>query len=550
MDVVLVGLPGSGKTAVGRRLARRHDAEFVDLDARIEADAGMSVAEIFAAEGETGFRRRERKAISELGPPDPAASIGRVVAPGGGAVMDPRNRWRLYRGRRVVWLDGRPEVIAQRLRRSPNVRPLVAGRDPIGAIRALAGQRERFYAPGRRVPGMAELPAVVDAVEAIAAADLAAGTTLLVGETRIGRLVVGSGNAGSALVEALGRLGARRALVVTEPLVWAAVGSRLGRAVEQVGMPLATVVLPTGEEAKRLAVIEEAATQLAGLRAERGEPIVAVGGGAVGDAAGFLAATWLRGVPLVHVPTTLVAQVDSSIGGKTAIDLPAGKNLVGAFHQPTDVVIDVDLLRSLPGRESRAALGEAVKMGLLGDERLLELLETRGPAIAIGKDEAFEDGSVAELVERCAWAKVEVVVADEHETGDARIRLNLGHSVGHAIEAADGYVTIRHGEAVGYGLRAAARIGHALDITPAGRRDRAERLLDRLGLGIDPLPYPAASVIDALTHDKKHRGGRLRWVLPTADGSTVSDDVPGDLIERIVGEVLAGRTATTSVTGR
>src|SRR4029453_16294753 len=152
-------------------------------------------------------------------------------------------------------------------------------------------------------------------------------------------------------------------------------------------------------------------------RVERAEPIVAIGGGALGDAAGFLAATYLRGVPLVHVPTTLVAQIDSSIGGKTGVDLPEGKNLVGAFHQPEAMIIDVALLATLPERERRAALGEAVKMAVLGDELLFALLETDGEAIARGDEAAFEGGAVAELVERAAWAKVEVVTEDEREHG-------------------------------------------------------------------------------------------------------------------------------------
>src|SRR5439155_26035624 len=207
------------------------------------------------------------------------------------------------------------------------------------------------------------------------------------------------------------------------------------------GWPVERILLPSAEEAKRLAVIEEAAGSLAALRAERGEPLVAIGGGALGDAAGFLAATWLRGVPLVQVPTTLVAQIDSSIGGKTGVDLPAGKNLVGAFHPPAAIVIDIALLRSLPERQRRAALGEAAEMAGLGDERLFALLERDGAAIARGDPETFDDGAVAELVERTAWAKVVVVDVDEKEHGaaDGRITLNLGHSLGHAVEAAGGF---------------------------------------------------------------------------------------------------------------
>jgi len=299
-------------------------------------------------------------------------------------------------------------------------------------------------------------------------------------------------------------------------------------------------MLPQGEDAKRLSVIEDAAGQLAALRAERREPLVAVGGGALGDAAGFLAASWLRGVPIVQVPTTLVAQIDSSIGGKTGVDLGAGKNLVGAFHAPSAVVIDVAFLRTLPERQRRAALGEAVKMAVLGDERLFELLEADGDAIARGDAGAFERGAVAELVERAAWAKVLVTDADEREAGaaDGRITLNLGHSLGHAVEAAAGFGELLHGEAVAHGLRGAVRIGRELGETPADRGERIERLLTALGLATEVLPYPLSTVLDALGADKKHASGSLRWVLPTATGSVVREDVPSELVERIAASLL------------
>jgi 3-dehydroquinate synthase len=301
------------------------------------------------------------------------------------------------------------------------------------------------------------------------------------------------------------------------------------------------VLLPQGEPAKRLSIVEAAASELARLRVERGEPIVAVGGGALGDTAGFLAATYLRGIPFVQVPTTLVAQIDSAIGGKTGVDLPEGKNLVGAFHQPAAIVVDTTLLRTLPERERRAALGEAVKMAALGDDRLFDLLETHGEAVARGAAAAFDGGAVAELVERAAWAKVEVVLADEREAGAAagRIALNLGHSLGHAVEAAAGFRDLLHGEAVAYGLRAACRIGVEVGVTPPGRADRIARLLDGLGLATTPLPYPLGSVLRHLAADKKHLGGHLRWVLPTADGYQVRSDVPDAVVEAAASAVLA-----------
>jgi shikimate kinase / 3-dehydroquinate synthase len=542
MDVILVGLPGSGKSAVGRRLAHRHGATFVDLDESIEKAAGQTIPEIFAERGEAAFRALERQAVADLGPADTGPGVRTVVATGGGAVVDPRNRWLLYRGRVPVWLDVRPEVLAQRLRRSPNVRPLIVGRDPMGAIRDLGRDRDRFYTAAHRVNGVAELATIVERVDELVArgARDAGATVLLRGHSLGGDLVIGEGIAGAVVSDVLRGLRARRAILVSEPGAWGSVGADIGTALAGEGWTVETVFLPQGESAKRLSVVEDAAGQLARLRAERGEPLVAIGGGALGDAAGFLAASWLRGVPFLQVPTTLVAQIDSSIGGKTGVDLPAGKNLVGAFHPPAAVVIDIGTLRSLPERQRRAALGEAVKMAALGDEQLFALLERDGSAIARGDETAFADGAVAELVERTAWAKVAVVDADEREQGaaDGRITLNLGHSLGHAVEAAGGFGELLHGEAVAHGLRGAVRIGRALDVTPASRAERIERLLTRLGLATDPLPYPISTVLGALAADKKHADGALRWVLPTADGSVVRSDVPADVVERAAASLL------------
>jgi shikimate kinase/3-dehydroquinate synthase len=557
VELVVVGLPGSGKTAIGRRVASRHGAAFVDLDEEIEAAAGARVPEIFASEGEAGFRARERAAIEGLGAPDGSNRLARVIAPGGGAIVDPRNRWRLFRGRRVVWLDVRPEVVAQRLRRSPNVRPLVTGRDPMGAVRDLAAARGRFYAAGTRVPGVAEMATVVAAVDELASAGAGAeagggtgagaGTVLLRAETKIGQIVIGDGILSRELDAALRTLGARRAILISEPGAWAAQGERVAPELAALGWPVERVLLPQGEDAKRLAVIEAAAEHLAALRVERAEPLIALGGGALGDAAGFLAATYLRGVPFIQAPTTLVAQLDSSIGGKTGVDLAAGKNLVGAFHQPAAIVIDTAVLATLDVRQRRAALGEAVKMAALGDERLLVTLESEGVAIAVGDRSATDSGALAEVVERAAWAKVETVLADEREAG-GRIALNLGHSLGHAIEAAAGFRDLLHGEAVAYGLRAAIRIGLDRDVTPPARAERIERLLDRLELGVAPLGLDIDTVLGHLGADKKHADGALRWVLPTAEGHVIDSGVPGDLVRRVAAGILDGRSLAASTT--
>ena len=401
---------------------------------------------------------------------------------------------------------------------------------------------------------MAPIGAVIEAIESILDRPRPSGTRLLDAQTAIGRIVLGEGIAPEVLIEQLVRMGARRALVVSEPGAWRHVGTAIGTALEAAGMPLEFVGFPDGEAAKRLSLIEHAASALAELRVERSEPLVAVGGGALGDSAGFLAATYLRGIPIIHVPTTLVAQLDSSIGGKTAVDLQEGKNLVGAFHQPAAVIADVSYLRTLPERQRRAALGEAVKMAAIGDERLFELLEAAGDGIAVGTDEAFADGAVAEVVEWAAWAKVETVLADEREQGGSaraagtagttgtspagRLALNLGHSLGHAIEAAGGFETLLHGEAVAFGLRAACRIGQDLGVTPAARAERIGRLLDALGLGVGRLPLSASVVRQHLATDKKHARGQLRWVLPTGDGVVVRSDVPDEVVDAAIRALL------------
>ncbi len=424
-------------------------------------------------------------------------------------------------------------------------RPLLNGRDPVAAMRGLATARAAFYEPALRVNAIVGLGGIIETLERHLDDPIPDGTLLLRATTALGRYELGDGTAASGLEAELARLEARRAILVSEPRAWEVAGAALAVALDAAGIPTERILLPRGEDAKRLGVVEDAARELARLRAERTDPIVAIGGGALGDAAGFLAATWLRGVPLIHVPTTLVAQLDSSIGGKAAVDLPEGKNLVGAFHQPVANVTDVRLLRTLDPRELRAALGEAVKMGTLGDERLLELIDADGPGLAAGDPTIFASGAMAELVERCALAKIEVVSADEREQG-GRISLNLGHSLAHAIETVAGFGGILHGEAVAYGLRAALRVGASVGATPPERAARVEALLDRVDLGRAPLPYPLGAVLDAIATDKKHHGGRLRWVLATAGGWTVRADITDDVVADAARSVLAGAPAAAS----
>jgi shikimate kinase / 3-dehydroquinate synthase len=542
MDLVLVGLSGSGKSAVGRRLAHRHGAAFIDLDESVERLVGRPIATIFATEGEAGFRRHEREAVLNLGPADPDPELRRVIATGGGAVIDPRNRWLLYRGRFPVWLDGAPEILASRLGRSANVRPLIAGSHPLETLRRQSAERRRFYAPALQLSGTASVEGIVKAVESRIGDGSASAVTLLRADTPIGRIEIGQGIAATAVAAALTRGEARRAILLSEPKAWSLAGAGIAARLEAEGWPVECVMMPRGEAAKRLSVVEETCRALARLRVDRGETLVAIGGGALTDAAGFVAATYLRGVPVVQVPTTLVGQIDAALGGKTAVDLPEGKNLVGAFHQPAAFIADVSLLATLPPRQRRAALGEVVKMAVVGDERLMELVEEEGEAFVRGSNAPFESGAVAEMVERCAWAKVEVVVADERESG-RRMTLNLGHTIGHGVEAAAGYRAILHGEAVAYGLRGALAIARVMEMTSAARAARVDALLDRLGLAAARPDVSAEAVREHIAADKKHARGRLSWVLPTETGVAIRSDVPPEAVDAGLAAALRLPTA-------
>ena len=541
MDLVLVGLSGSGKSSLGRRLAEARGAAFIDLDALIEARAGRSIPAIFAESGEAGFRALEAHEIATLPTPSGRPELERVIAAGGGAVIAPRNRWRLFRDRRAVWLDAPPLELARRLAGSREPRPLLADGDGADRLAALLLQRSRFYAAAERVDASGPAAAALAALEGQLAMGAPEGTRLLDARTSLGRLILGEGIAAAALLEVLAELGVARCTVVSEPVAARHHGERLAARLAAAGIEVATLRLPSGERAKRFSTVEGAARALARGRHERREPIIAVGGGALGDAAGFVAATYLRGVPLIQVPTTLLAQIDSSLGGKTAIDLPEGKNLVGAFHQPAAVVLDTACLESLPRRQIRAALGEAVKMAALGDEALFGLLEAEGPAIARGSRRARASGALAELIERAAWAKVEVVSADERETQDGgRLALNLGHSFAHAIEAAAEYRGILHGEAVAHGLRGALTVGEVLGVTPSRWADRTRRLLACLGLGRERLELDGDAVLGHLGSDKKVAAGRLRWVLATGSGIVVRRDVPEAAVRAGLSAALEG----------
>jgi 3-dehydroquinate synthase len=321
---------------------------------------------------------------------------------------------------------------------------------------------------------------------------------------------------------------ATRVALVTNGTVKALYGERVTAALHRAGLAVHCITVPDGEDAKTLDTLGALYHRFAAIPLNRDDVVVALGGGVVGDLAGFAAATWNRGVAVVQAPTTLLAQVDAAIGGKTGINLPEGKNLVGAFHQPIAVVADTGTLRTLPQRERRAGLGEVAKYGFIADPRVLELLESR-PADAVAGDPAL----LADVVVRAAAVKGRVVAADERDSGQ-RALLNYGHTVGHAIEALFGYTTYRHGEAVGLGMVFAARLGERLGVSEQGLADRTVALLAGLGLPTGAVRLDPAAVWDVLARDKKARAG-VRFVLCRRPGDAfVAEQPPRPVVDAVL----------------
>ena len=318
-----------------------------------------------------------------------------------------------------------------------------------------------------------------------------------------------------------------RAFVVTNPVVERRHGAALRDGLR--GLPCETVVVPAGERQKCLRRASRLYDGLLARGADRRCGVIAFGGGVIGDLAGFVAATYMRGIAYIQIPTTLLAQVDSSVGGKVAVDHPKAKNLIGAFYQPRLVLADPGVLRSLPAREYRAGLAEVVKHGLIADAELFGWLERNcGPLRRRDPD------AISHVVRRSCEIKAEVVRRDERESGQRAI-LNFGHTVGHALETLTGYRTLRHGEAVAIGMVAASRLAQALGRFPMAEADRLERLLKTLSLPVRIPPVPADDVLRAMRSDKKAVGGAPRFVLPRAIGSVaIGAEVRPEEIARVL----------------
>jgi 3-dehydroquinate synthase len=355
-------------------------------------------------------------------------------------------------------------------------------------------------------------------------------------DIRIGSNVVGS--VGEAMRAALGG-GLESVVVVSNSTVWRRYGDAIDAALRGAHLKPHLFLMGDGERFKTLRTAERLWDFCIERRIERGAAFLAVGGGVVGDLTGFAAATYLRGVPYVQFPTTLLAQIDSSVGGKTAVNRPLGKNLVGAFHQPALVVIDVATLRTLPRREWNAGWHEAIKYGVIRSASLFETLERALPFSA--PDAASPEGAafLIRVIAECCRIKAAVVANDEREAGERRI-LNFGHTVGHALEAVTGYRVFRHGEAVGVGMIAACEIAVALNVLPAADAERVAAAVHNVGRLPSARDIAPDAVLEAMTRDKKATGGKIRFILPRGVGDVGEYPAPdADVIRRAVVRALA-----------
>jgi shikimate kinase/3-dehydroquinate synthase len=482
--LVFIGFMGAGKTSAARAAAHALGVESADADHELERRLGMSIDAYFAAHGEAAFRAEEERLVGAWldDPPAPVLSLG------GGAILSARVREALRR-HTVVLLDVDADTAWRRVAHK-RTRPLA--RDA-GRFAALHAERAPLYAAlaDAILPdaGRDAIRRAVPALLGLAAAP--PGTKLLWAVAASGEypVLVGEGLLGGGWWPLPGRR-----FLITDETVGALYASGLGEVA-------ADVRIPPGEEAKTLAELERVLRALAVAGMAHDDHVVALGGGVVGDLAGFAAAVYQRGVRVVQVPTTLVAQVDSAYGGKTGVDLPEGKNYAGAYHQPSAVLADPSALRTLPPEELAAGWAEVVKTALIAGGELWE--RVRSGAARPDRD----------IVLACARAKLDVVAADERDGGRRQI-LNLGHTVGHAIESVTGYRRYRHGEAVALGLLAALRLSGLPDL-----RDEVAGLLAEAGLPTTLAPeVDVDAVVAATARDKKRRGGRVGFVLVEAPG--------------------------------
>ncbi len=500
--IFLYGPSGSGKSTVGRLLSEALQVPFLDLDAEIERHAARPIPDIFATQGEAAFRRMERERLFAW--LDEHADG--VVALGGGALLQPAVHARVTGAGQVVLLTAPAETLAERLladREHP--RPLLAG-GLRARLKALLAERAAHYSTFPFQLNTEGRPPAEIAWEI---------------QVRLGRFHVqgmGGGydvriqpNSIPTLGNLLRRLGLHDPVaIIADEQVADFYAARVEEALQQAGFHTLTIPFPPGEAHKTLTTVTYLWTALLQNGLDRRSTVVALGGGVTTDLAGFAAATFMRGIPWVAVPTSLLAMVDASLGGKTGFDLPQGKNLIGAFHPPRLVLADPDVLHTLPAVEFRSGMAEVVKHGVIGDPLLFA--RCRQPF------DRHDRAALTDLIRRAAAVKVQIIQQDPYEQTGRRAALNLGHTVGHGVEAASDY-RLRHGEAVAIGLVAEARLAEAIGLAEDGLHRPIAEALAALRLPTElPADLDRRALIRAMQQDKKRRAGELRFALPVRIG--------------------------------
>jgi shikimate kinase/3-dehydroquinate synthase len=551
-NLIVTGFSGTGKSLVAREVARRLCWDFVDTDDEIVKQAGKPIAQIFGQEGEGRFRRLERQAIREA-----CRRRQTIIAIGGGAIVDPQNYELLARNGIIVCLEARPETIYERLfheaASSPGteVRPLLTADNPLERVRQLKTSRQAYYAKADWTIHTDSL-SIDDVGEEVIRAWrlLRRYAPCNDGDKDIACVVETATESYPVFVGRglLGKLGKKmkqvglsgRATIISDENVFSHYGGKVEGVLEDAGFAVNSFVVPPGEETKSMDSASEIYDFLVEHRAERDDIIVALGGGMVGDLAGFVAATFVRGMSWLQVPTSLMAMVDASIGGKVGVNHPEGKNLIGAFYQPGLVVADPRTLETLPGRELTSGWAEVIKYGLILDREFFEFLETN-----VSRLTELEPQLVTRAIARSAALKGQVVSLDEKEREGKRTILNYGHTIGHGLEAAGKYKQFLHGEAVAIGMVGAARLSQRLGLLPSSAVERQQVLLHKFGLPTSlrrkrgNLKVSIASITRAMELDKKVKEKAIRWVLLQDIGKTViRSDVPQRDVVAVLRELL------------
>jgi shikimate kinase/3-dehydroquinate synthase len=528
--IILVGMMGAGKTTVGKLLAKQLGKTFIDSDEEIQRRTGVTIPHIFDVEGEAGFRARESGVIQELLKQDNI-----VLATGGGAIISAQNRAMMKQNGLVVYLKSSVHDLWQRTRHDHN-RPLLQTENPRAKLQELHDQRDPLYMEAADVvihTGKQSVQILLERLQhKLEELEHMTGNensmqTLNVGlAERSYPIHIGSGLL-SRIELLLPHIPQKRTVIVSNTTVAPLYLEQLTEGLRSGGVEVQSIILPDGEQYKSGESLNTIYDALLSARSERGTPLIALGGGVIGDITGYAAATYLRGVPFIQIPTTLLSQVDSSVGGKTGINHPLGKNMIGAFYQPRVVLADTTTLDTLPDKELRAGIAEVVKYGLIRDLPFLEWLEAN-----IDKLLARDTAALQYAIARSCQNKAEVVGIDERESGE-RALLNLGHTFGHAIENGMGYGVWLHGEGVAAGTVMAADLSQRLGWLSEQDVVRVRKFFERAGLPVISPRLGVDKYMQMMGLDKKVAGGKIRFVLLKSLGHAVmTGEVPQALLEQ------------------